>query len=109
MSIDLNKIFGRVMKTWRIGRELSQVQAADLLKMSQAGYSKLEAGQVDTALSTVAKASEITGLSLGALLAEGPASSPEHIPLPLALQTVLDAGYGVTPRVLREEPIRPET
>ncbi len=41
--------------------------------------------------------------------AEGPASSPEQIPLPLALQTVLDAGYGVTPRVLREEPIRPET
>jgi len=83
------------MKTWRIGRELSQVQAADLLKMSQAGYSKLEAGQVDTALSTVAKASEITGLSLGALLAEGPASSPEQS-IAEALSTLIKAGFTVT-------------
>lgn len=78
------------MKTWRTGRDLTQGEAAKLLEMSQAGYSKLEAGQVDTSLSTVAKAAEVTGLSPAALL-----GSQAVMPLPDMVMAVLKAGYRV--------------
>lgn len=45
-----------------------------MLDISQAAYSNLESGRVDTTLSTVAKAAEITGLSPAQLLdPQGPA------------------------------------
>ncbi|HLP30283.1 MAG TPA: helix-turn-helix transcriptional regulator [Fibrobacteria bacterium] len=83
------------MKAWRSGRELSQSQVAELLGISQAGYSKLEAGGVDTSLSTVAKAAEVTGLSPGVLLGE---ARPEGgtITLDQALRALYLAGHRVT-------------
>jgi transcriptional regulator with XRE-family HTH domain len=98
LSIDLNKIFGRAMKTWRTGRELSQSQAAELFKMSQAGYSKMEAGGVDTGLDMVAKALDVTGLSLSVLLS--PQGSPERSggeqTTDSAVRFLTESGYSVT-------------
>jgi transcriptional regulator with XRE-family HTH domain len=82
------------MKTWRTGRDLSQAKAAELLGMSQAGYSKLEAGGVDTGLSTVAKAAEVTGLSLGALLGEALAAGGP-ITVDQAIKALYLAGHAV--------------
>lgn len=97
MSIDLNKLFGRAMKTWRTGQDLSQAQVAGLLNISQAGYSKIESGAVDTGLSQVAKALEVTGLPLSALLSpQGSAEASGAEPsLPDMILRVLNAGYRV--------------
>jgi transcriptional regulator with XRE-family HTH domain len=92
MSIELNKIFGQVMKTWRIGRDLSQAEAAKLLGISQAAYSNLEAGRVDTSLSTVAKAAETTGLPVAALLEIPTLPAPSVAEM---MQALVDAGYRV--------------
>jgi transcriptional regulator with XRE-family HTH domain len=95
MSIELNKIFGQAMKAWRSGRGLNQEKAAELFGISQAAYSNLELGRVDTSLSTVAKAAEITGLSPCALLS--PQGSPEASGgVQKALDFLLSQGYSVT-------------
>lgn len=78
------------MKTWRIGRDLSQAEAAKLLKMSQAGYSKVEAGSVDTGLSNVAMAAEVTGLTVAELL-----GAPGTLSVAEMMQALVDAGYRV--------------
>jgi transcriptional regulator with XRE-family HTH domain len=75
------------MKAWRSGRDLSQAKVADLMEISQAAYSNLEAGRVDAALSTVAKASEVTGLSVADLLAAERSTEIQD-----AVRIVQDAG-----------------
>jgi hypothetical protein len=65
--------------------------------MSQAGYSKMEAGGVDTGLDMVAKALEVTNLPLSALLS--PEGSPERsegaITFDLAVQYLTSLGYEI--------------
>jgi DNA-binding XRE family transcriptional regulator len=80
------------MKVWRAGLDLSQAEAAKLLGISQAAYSNLEAGRVDTSLSTVAKAAEVSNLPVAALL--GIQTFPEPSVAEM-MQALVDAGYRV--------------
>jgi transcriptional regulator with XRE-family HTH domain len=59
--------------------------------MSQAGYSKLEAGRVDATLGTLAKAREVMGLPPPSLTDKVADPSVEA-----ALRTLAEAGYRVT-------------
>jgi transcriptional regulator with XRE-family HTH domain len=79
------------MKAWRIGQDLSQAEVAKLLEISQAAYSNLESGRVDTALSTVAKAMEITRLDAVALLAgQDPLEAARDAMLRKGLRMILE-------------------
>lgn len=78
---------------------MNQTQAAALFGISQPSYSQLEAGKVDAALSTLAKAAEITGLSPAQLLAPtGPAEGGSD--LARALEIVRQHGFVPMPREL---------
>lgn len=72
---------------------MSQARVAELFDLSQASYSKMEAGGTDVSLSTLARAADITELPLAALL--GVQTFPEPSTAQM-MQALVDAGYTVT-------------
>lgn len=55
---------GKILKTVREAKGLSQKELAGLLKMNQAQYSRIESGRTDPSFSAVEKIAKALGISL---------------------------------------------
>ncbi len=55
---------GKILKTVREAKKLSQKELAALLNMNQAQYSRIESGRTDPAFSAVVKIAKALGVSL---------------------------------------------
>lgn len=60
---------GKILKTAREAKGLSQKELAGLVKMQQAQYSRIESGKTDPSFTIVAKLAKALGMSLPELFA----------------------------------------
>jgi transcriptional regulator with XRE-family HTH domain len=56
------------LKAWRLGQRLSQVEAAEILNVSQGEYSRYEAGQRPPKPHRAKAIADVTGVSLASVL-----------------------------------------
>lgn len=64
----MNQNFGQKIRDYRIDRDLSQKQMADLIPMNQSNYSKIERGFQEPNLYQLQRISEILRVSVDILL-----------------------------------------